>query len=203
MDGSLAWDATTGEQLACLRAHESGNVFFGGRSSLAWTRDGGRIVSGGQDATVRIWDASTGQQLACLRGHSTVVTRVAWNLNESQIISAEYGNPDQLWFGSVRVWDATSGTCLEDIGGRPDVAAIAAGANDFPWWGMVSGVENATVIEPSHGGPAITRFPDPLGEITTHRSGRLWAGVASYRHLTLIRLEGNPQHSPEAMSPKA
>jgi hypothetical protein len=46
-----------------------------------------------------------------------------------------------------------------------------------------------TVIEPASGGEAVAWFPAALDNITTHPSGRIWAGSVR-NHLYLIRLEG-------------
>jgi len=49
------WDARTGERIGKQRGNE------GGISSIDYSRDGHRLVSGGFDYTVQIWNADTGQ----------------------------------------------------------------------------------------------------------------------------------------------
>ena len=93
----------------------------------------------------------------------------------------------------MRVWDAATGDCLEVIQGFGDVAAIAAPASVFPWRAMSRKWE--TVIEPASGGEAVAWFPAALDCITTHPSGRIWAGTVR-NHLYLIRLEGDPDLIP-------
>ena len=55
------WDASTGESLQVPEGHP------GGVNSVAFNRDGTRIVSGSVDE-VRVWDASTGESLQVLEG---------------------------------------------------------------------------------------------------------------------------------------
>jgi len=45
--------------------------------SVAFSPDGGILVSGSTDNTVKVWDASTGQCLSTLLGHSDRVRTVA------------------------------------------------------------------------------------------------------------------------------
>jgi WD40 repeat protein len=61
------WDAKTGEQLRELQGHTD-NV-----TSVAFSPDGNRIVSGSWDKSVRVWDAKTGEQLRELQGHTDYV----------------------------------------------------------------------------------------------------------------------------------
>ena len=61
-----------------------------------------RIVSGGEDSTVRLWDAASGAELKVLRGHEEWVRAAAFSPAGDRIGS---GADD----GMVRVWDAASG----------------------------------------------------------------------------------------------
>ncbi|HSL06680.1 MAG TPA: hypothetical protein VK887_01740, partial [Pseudonocardiaceae bacterium] len=51
------WDATTGEPLHHLTSHT------GGVRSVAYSPDGTRLLTGGDDGAVRVWDATTGQPM--------------------------------------------------------------------------------------------------------------------------------------------
>ena len=89
------WDAASGEELAVLKGHESSV------SSVVFSPDGSRIVSGSGDNTVRIWDADSGEELALLRGHQSGVSSAVFSPDGSRIVS---GSLDK----TVRLWDAAT-----------------------------------------------------------------------------------------------
>jgi len=182
------WDARTtlwarlrsaviGRTLAVLRGH------FIDVNSVSYSPDGQRIVSGSEDHTVRVWDAVSGVELAVLRGHEGGVVRVSYSSDGQRIVSGS-GSYE------VRVWDAETHECLEVIRGSGDVAAIAAGASSGPAWCAI-GRGQETIIELTGDGGSIARFPIAFGNITTHPSGRTWAG-SSANHLNIITLEADP-----------
>ena len=78
-------------------------------SSVAFSDDGTRIVSGSDDDSVLVWDASTGLLLKELKGHTDWVNSVAFSSDGTRIVS---GSVDR----SVRVWDASTGVELREIG---------------------------------------------------------------------------------------
>jgi WD40 repeat protein len=133
-------------QLACLRGHEDG-VY-----SVACSPDGGRIVSGSEDRTVRIWDSVTGAELACLRGHERAVCSVAYSPDGRRVVT---GSGDK----TVRVWDATSGAelaCLRghedrvnDVAYSPNGRRIVTGSQDetVRVWDATGGAELACLYE--------------------------------------------------------
>ena len=71
-------------------------------TSVAFSLDGKKIVSGSYDKTLRVWDAESGSSiLGPLVGHTDLVTSVAFSPDGKKIVSGSY---DQ----TLRVWDAES-----------------------------------------------------------------------------------------------
>ncbi|KAG9075711.1 hypothetical protein FRC06_009942, partial [Ceratobasidium sp. 370] len=110
-------------------------VLDGKVNSVAFSRDGHRIVSGSHDKTVRVWDADTGAPIGePLTGHSDLVTSVAFSPDGHRIVS---GSCDR----TVRVWDADTGAPIgEPLTGHslfvasvafsPDGHRIVSGSDD-------------------------------------------------------------------------
>jgi len=104
------WDASTGEVLNVLEGHTDDVT------SVAFSSDDRRIVSGSGDKSVRVWDASTGETLKVLDGHSSYVRSVAYSSDDRCIVS---GSSDK----SVRVWDASTGETLKVLHNLPTSCA--------------------------------------------------------------------------------
>jgi WD40 repeat protein len=71
-------------------------------TSVAFSPDGGRLVSGTRDSTVRIWNVQTGALLQVMMGHHFHVNCVAYSPDGILIAS---GSSDR----TVILWDAASG----------------------------------------------------------------------------------------------
>jgi eukaryotic-like serine/threonine-protein kinase len=70
--------------------------------AVAWSPNGKRIASSGNDKTVQVWNASDGGSPYIYRGHKNDVTGVAWSPDNQRIASSSYDK-------TVQVWNASNG----------------------------------------------------------------------------------------------
>lgn len=98
-------DFYTGETLRLLEGHH--DVVL----SLAFSRRGKRLASGGGDRQVRIWEANTGRLERALTGHTAGVTSVAFSPDDTRIASASLDR-------TARLWDSVTGRLVNTLRGH-------------------------------------------------------------------------------------
>lgn len=96
-DSLQLWDASNLQPDGKAMVGHSGWVIH----SIGFSPDSQRIVSGGNDGTIRVWSVSTRQQVAVMYGDENNAASVAFAHDKAWIVS---GGSD----GSVRLWDADS-----------------------------------------------------------------------------------------------
>ncbi|KIJ52877.1 hypothetical protein M422DRAFT_148300, partial [Sphaerobolus stellatus SS14] len=83
------WNVHTGE---CVSGPFEGHTY--GVTSVAFSPDGQRVVSGSNDKTIRIWNARTGELVSVpLQDHSEELTLVAFSLDTQRLGPRSYNNP--------------------------------------------------------------------------------------------------------------
>ncbi len=93
------WDLAKGLVRNAFASHKDSVL------SVAVSADGGTIVSGSSDRTIKVWRASTGECLRTIEAHTSSVDAVALTSGGKHIISA---SPDK----TLRVWSLENGECV-------------------------------------------------------------------------------------------
>ncbi len=100
-------NASTGEVLRNFTGH-SDAVF-----SIAFSKNGSRLISGSWDKSIRLWDVSSGLELHSFTNHSDKITSITFFKEETIIIS---GSLDK----TVKVWNISTGDVIHEISiGQP------------------------------------------------------------------------------------
>jgi WD40 repeat protein len=149
-------------------------------TSLAFSADGRRIVTGGRDRLARVWNGMTGKMLHELEGHQGQVLDVAIGLAGAEIATASTD-------GTARVWDAATGELRAPLFGHtnfvravdfsPDGQSLVTASVDGTarTWAL-NGRRLATLA--GHEGPVLdAQFsPDGYSVVTAGQDGsvRVW-----------------------------
>ncbi|MEV0568041.1 pentapeptide repeat-containing protein [Dactylosporangium sp. NPDC050588] len=159
----------------------------GSANAVAWSPDGTRLATGGDDR-VRIWDAETGAEQLHITGHTGSVEAVAWSPDGTRLATAD---------GDVRVWDAVTGAeHLRVAGNAPAVYVVAwspdgtrlatDGGDGVRVWDAVTGTEQLHITGSIGPVDAVAWSPDGTRLATASEGGVLvYDAVAGTEHLQL------------------
>jgi WD40 repeat protein len=99
------WDANSGRQVGATMKVEGESTGHGrhiAETSVAFSPDGTRIVSGTYDEKLRLFDVKSGQPIGSPMQGRDFMTSIAFSPDGTRIVSGDLGN-------MLRLWDAKSG----------------------------------------------------------------------------------------------
>ncbi len=180
------------QAIPALREHRTLAGHDGQVWGLAYSPDGERLATAGDDATVRVWDVRTWQPVLTLTGHSDVVHEVAFGPDGTRIATASFDD-------TARVWDAATGTELlvlrghsddvVDVAFSPDGQRLATGSRDatVKIWDARSGEEMLALTGHLQAVTGIAFSPDGRHlAAATHGGLSLVWNLETRRHVFLL-----------------
>ncbi|MFX0207191.1 MAG: serine hydrolase [Candidatus Hodarchaeota archaeon] len=110
-------NASTGEVLRNFTGH-SDSI-----SSVAFSKNGSRLISGSWDKSIRLWDVSSGLELRSYANHNDKITSITFSNEETIIIS---GSLDK----TVKLWNVSTGNIIHEISIGQSIWSIALSPDD-------------------------------------------------------------------------
>ncbi len=180
------WERQLHSELKTLRGH-SGAV-----SSVAFSPDGRRIVTGSYDHTAKVWEADTFKELLTLGGHGGRITSVSCSPDGRRMAT---GNSDH----TATVWDTATGKELVTLKGHngavvsvafsPDGQQVATGCEDATAkvWDAATGKALATLTGHTARVATVVFSPDGrcVATASWDNTARVWDAATGEKMLTL------------------
>jgi len=171
----VLWEASTGKELRRLRGHRTchGNASYA-VTCFAFSADGKRLATGGQDNSVRFWDAATGAEVSGGGSLGCYSRGLAFTPDGATVITNGF-------FGTLHLWSAASGAeirqcqtedaLITGFAVAPDGRTAAAGLTHnrdkfvprVVFWDLASGRQL----------PQVLTTQSPIGSLAYAANGRM------------------------------
>ncbi|HUU97622.1 MAG TPA: dockerin type I domain-containing protein [Phycisphaerae bacterium] len=102
-------------------------------TSVAYSPDGAKVLTGSGDKTARLWNAATGAHIRTFSGHTQYVWSVAFSPDGTNVLTGSYDK-------TARLWDAATGAHIRTFAGHaggvwsvafsPDGTKVLTGSYD-------------------------------------------------------------------------
>jgi WD40 repeat protein/HEAT repeat protein len=148
---------------------------------LGFSRDGRRLLSGGEDNVLVLWDVGSGKAVQEMRGHTNSPNQVAFSPDGKQALSCGMDH-------SARLWDLEAGRQTHELTGHADIvwacayspdgrfALTGGGMQHLPGVGLVGGGRDHDVrLWDAGAGKEQKRFagcPSPVTALAVSPDGR-------------------------------
>jgi WD40 repeat protein len=116
-NGLQLWDARTGQLVRTFLGHTDSIT------SIAFSPDGARFISGSADKTLKLWNVHTGELLRTFVGHSDQIDSLAFSSDETRVVSSGT---------EVKLWDTTSGGLIRSLAATEDEDQVGAWSGFSP-----------------------------------------------------------------------
>jgi len=172
------WDIDTGKVIIGWMAHT--DII----SSLCWSRDGGRVVTGSYDGTVRVWNAESRE----------IILQIEIRISSERQLMAIY-SADETMIATcaqfLEIWDAKTGKLIKNIEGHKwEVTCLAWTADGST---LISGsfdhsirMWNTTTWQQIH---VLTGHTELVAAIAISPNGRILASASLDRTARLWNLD--------------
>jgi WD40 repeat protein/serine/threonine protein kinase len=172
--------------------HVTLNGHAGVVNNVAFSPDGTRVASVGDDQLVKVWDVPTGHESFTLKGHTAPLFGVAFSPDGKKIASAGQDQTLKLWDASSQLETLTlkghTGT-VYGVAFSPDGKRIASASEDktVRLWDAKTGFETLTLKGHTREVHGVAFSPDGshIASASRDRTVVLWDSASGLKTLTL------------------
>ena len=161
--------------------------------AVAFSPDGNRLVSAGQDGMLKVWDAVTGQEIRTLNGQHRRVESVAFSPDGKRLASVS-------WDLTVKVWDVETGRetltlkghtgQIHSVAFSPDGKRLvsASGDSTLKVWDAWNGQDTLTLKGHTNGLFSVAFSPDGTRLATAgfDQTSKVWDAGTGQSIVTLM-----------------
>jgi hypothetical protein len=182
----MLWDVNTGLRRATISGHQ------GLVRVVLFSPDGKTVLSGSDDATIRLWDVETGANRTTLTGHSGRVTCLAFAPDGKTLASGSWDKSIKLWDMETQAERATlrgHTNYLRGVAFSPDGTMLASSGNDSSvrLWDLAKNQQRTLLDGHIDQVPAVAFAPDgkTVASISNDQTIKLWDVATGKESATL------------------